>query len=95
MATSSIVGLRARGAAASARWGYGPPPNRAPPLTPQIPQTQKKTAVPPHAGNDNGRVKLALAKQGRSSGSHAINPPNAQIQHFPCKHQFCHVMFGR
>jgi hypothetical protein len=41
-----------------------------------------KPAVLPHAGDDGGWLKLALAEQERPAGSHAANLPNAQMQHF-------------
>jgi hypothetical protein len=48
----------------------------------EIPETQGKPAIPPHAGHDYDWFELTLAEQRRTTGSHSVNLTDPQMQHF-------------
>jgi hypothetical protein len=45
-------------------------------------ETQGKHATPPHTGHNNDWLELALAEPRRPTGSHGVNLPDPQMQHF-------------
>src|ERR1041385_2533712 len=47
-----------------------------------VPETQAKSEIPAHAGDDHLGLELALPEQRWSTRLHAINVPDPQVQHF-------------